>query len=81
MLKLNIPILYMAGGKDNHQTIIDMDYAKLEFLRKGKTNLTYKVYENSDHGFQERAVKDGKEVVTDRSDEAHQFALTWVNAN
>jgi pimeloyl-ACP methyl ester carboxylesterase len=81
MLKLNLPILYMAGGKDNNQTIIDMDYAKLEFLRKGKTNLTYKVYENSNHSFQETAVKDGKEVRTDRSDEAHQFALTWVNAN
>jgi pimeloyl-ACP methyl ester carboxylesterase len=81
MLKLDIPILYIAGGKDNNQTIIDMDYAKLEFLRKGKTNLTYKVYENANHGFQETAIQDGKEVRTDRSDEAHQFALNWVKAN
>jgi pimeloyl-ACP methyl ester carboxylesterase len=81
MLKLNIPLLYMAGGKDNNQTIIDMDYAKLEFLRKGKTNLTYKVYANSNHSFQETVIKEGKETRTDRSDEAHQFALTWLNAN
>lgn len=81
MLKLKIPILYVAGGKDNNQTIIDMDYAKLEFLRKGKTNLTYKVYPNSNHGFQETTVKDGKEVRTDRSDEVHQFAFDWIKAH
>ena len=48
MLKLDIPILYVAGGNDYH-SILNMDYAKLEFLRKGKNNLTYKVYPNCDH--------------------------------
>lgn len=81
MLKLKIPILYIAGGKDNHQTIIDMDYVKLEFLRKGKTNLTYKVYPNSNHWFQETTTKDGKEIKTDRSDEVNQFAIDWIKAN
>lgn len=81
MLKLSIPILYIAGAKDNNQTIIDMDYAKLEFLRKGKTNLTYKVYPNSNHGFQETTVKDGKEVRVDRSDEVNQFAIEWTKTN
>ncbi|MBB6502883.1 alpha/beta hydrolase family protein [Pedobacter cryoconitis] len=78
MLKLDIPILYVAGGKDNNQTIIDIDYAKLEFLRRGKKNLTYKVYPNSNHGFQEITVKDGKETKVDRSDEVHQFAFNWL---
>jgi len=78
MLKLKIPILYIAGAKDNNQTIIDMDYARLEFLRKGKTNLTYKVYPNSNHGFQETMVKEGKEVRVDRSDEVNQFAIDWI---
>jgi pimeloyl-ACP methyl ester carboxylesterase len=81
MLKLKIPILYIAGGKDNNQTIIDMDYAKLEFLRKGKTNLTYKIYPNSNHGFQETVIKDGKEVKVDRSDEVNQFAFDWIKTN
>lgn len=81
MLKLNVPILYIAGGKDNNQTIIDMDYVKLEFLRKGKTNLTYKVYPNSNHGFQEKIIKDGKEIKIDRSDEVNQFAMDWIMAN
>jgi pimeloyl-ACP methyl ester carboxylesterase len=81
MLKLKIPILYVGGGKDNHQTIIDMDYARLEFLRKGKTNLTYKVYPNANHYFEETAIKDGKEIKTDRSDEVTQFAFDWIKAN
>lgn len=81
MLKLKIPILYIAGGKDNNQTIIDMDYVKLEFLRKEKSNLTYKVYPNSNHGFQETTTKDGKETVIDKSDEVHQFAMNWIKAN
>ena len=52
MLKLDIPILYVAGGEDRH-SILNMDYAKLEFLRKGKNNLTYKVFPNCDHFFLE----------------------------
>jgi pimeloyl-ACP methyl ester carboxylesterase len=79
MIKLDIPILYIAAGKDNNQTIIDMDYARLEFLRKGKTNLTYKVYPNSNHYFQETILKDGKETRVDRSDEVHEFAFSWIN--
>lgn len=80
MLKLNIPILYIAGGKDNNQTIIDMDYVKLEFLRKRKTNLTYRVYPNCDHYFQETSVKDGREARTDLLDEVIQFALDWAKS-
>ncbi|WP_412850619.1 acyl-CoA thioester hydrolase/BAAT C-terminal domain-containing protein [Chryseobacterium sp. PMSZPI] len=81
MLKLKIPILYIAAGKDNNQTIIDMDYAKLEFIRQGKKNLTYKVYPNSNHYFQEEETKDGKTVTVDRIDEVHQFAIDWLNTH
>jgi pimeloyl-ACP methyl ester carboxylesterase len=78
MLKLDIPILYVAGGKDDNQTILDMDYAKLEFLRKGKTNLTYKVFPNSTHFFQEQQESEGQSRNVDRIDEVHQLALEWV---
>lgn len=81
MLALDIPILYVAGGKDNNQTIIGMDYAKLEFMRRGKTNLTYQVYPNSNHFFQEQEIKDGKTISLDRIDEVHQFAIDWVNGH
>ncbi|SHF25136.1 BAAT / Acyl-CoA thioester hydrolase C terminal [Pedobacter caeni] len=80
MLQLGIPILYVAGGKDNHQNIMDMDYARLEFLRKGKKNLTYKVYPNANHYFQESSTVDGKVKKTDRIDEVHQFAFDWLNS-
>ncbi|MFT3750899.1 MAG: acyl-CoA thioester hydrolase/BAAT C-terminal domain-containing protein [Agriterribacter sp.] len=80
MLKLDIPILYIAGGKDNNQTILDMDYAKLEFLRKGKTNMTYKVFPNANHFFQEEKLTDGTIKKIDRIDEVHQFAIDWINS-
>ncbi|MEM6721273.1 MAG: hypothetical protein AAF611_18240 [Bacteroidota bacterium] len=78
MLQLNIPILYVAGGEDRH-SILNMDYAKLEFLRKGKDNLTYKVYPNYDHFFMETKIDDsGKREWIDHLDEVNNFALEWI---
>lgn len=79
MLRLTIPILYVAGGRDRNQPILAMDYARLAFIRQGKTNLTYKVYPNCDHYMQEKQVVDGQTKNLDRLDEAHQFALDWTN--
>ncbi|MFN8337022.1 MAG: acyl-CoA thioester hydrolase/BAAT C-terminal domain-containing protein [Cyclobacteriaceae bacterium] len=81
MLKLSIPILYIGGGKDRNQTVIDMDYAKLEFMRKGKTNLTYKVYPESNHFFMESYEENGQQQWKDRVDEVHTFALEWVKSH
>lgn len=81
MLKLNIPILYVAGGEDHH-SILNMDYAKLEFLRKGKGNLTYKVYPNCDHFFMEtKTDESGKTEWIDHLNEVNNFALKWVTEN
>lgn len=80
MLKLSIPILYVAGGNDHNQTIMGMDYARLEFFRKGKSNLTYKVYPESNHFFQESYEEDGKQAWRDRIDEVHAFAVDWVKS-
>lgn len=79
MLELNIPILYIAAGKDDNQPIFGMDYAKLEFIRRRKNNLTYKVYPDSNHYFQDQAV-DGSSSKADRIDEVHQFAVDWINS-
>ncbi len=82
MLKLDIPILYVAGGADNNQNIINMDYARLEFLRKGKTNLTYKVFPNYDHYFLEtKKDSSGKSEWIDHLDEVNQFSINWINQN
>lgn len=80
LLKLDIPILYISGAKDNNQTIIDTDYAKLEFMRKGKTNFSYKVYPNADHFFQEEQQVEGEMKMVNRITEVHQFALDWVSS-
>lgn len=81
MLKLDIPILYVAGGEDRH-SILNMDYAKLEFLRKGKDNMTYKVFPNCDHIFMEtRTDQSGKKEWIDHLDEVNDFALKWVTKN
>ena len=80
MLQLNIPILYIAGGKDHNQTIVTMDYARLEFLRRGKSNLTYRVFPNANHYFEEITTVDGAPKKVDRLDEVHQLALEWVEA-
>jgi len=81
MLKLDIPILYVAGGEDHH-SILNMDYAKLEFLRKGKNNLTYKVYPNCDHFFMEtKTDESGKKEWIDHLSEVNSFALKWVAEN
>ncbi len=81
MLKLDIPILYIAGGNDHH-SILNMDYAKLEFLRKGKSNLTYKVFPNCDHFFMEiKMDKSGKKEWIDHLDEVNNFALEWLTKN
>ncbi len=63
MLKLNIPILLIAGGRDVEGSYIaNTDYAALEFIRKGKQNLTYKVYPNYDHIYNETSRKFGEEI-------------------
>ncbi|GGD31488.1 hypothetical protein [Flavobacterium orientale] len=81
MLQLDIPILYVAGGNDHH-SILNMDYAKLEFLRKGKANLTYKVFPNCDHFFMEtKTDTSGKKEWIDHLNEVNNFALEWVTKN
>lgn len=61
MLKLKIPIYVIAGGKDIFGSfIMNTDYAEIEFLRYGKTNLTYKVYPNANHFLQDEIIENGK---------------------
>lgn len=63
MIKLNIPILLIASGRDVEGSYIaNTDYAALEFIRKEKQNLTYKVYPNYDHIYSETARKYGEEI-------------------
>lgn len=60
MLQLNIPILIIAGAYDENSPITGIDYIQLEFTRKQKQNLTYKVYPNCDHWFNDQELKDNR---------------------
>jgi pimeloyl-ACP methyl ester carboxylesterase len=81
MLELDIPILYIGGGADQNQNIINMDFAKLEFMRKGKKNLTYKVFPDYDHFFQEHVKENGNLKLIDRFQEVNNFIFNWVKTN
>ncbi|MEM0961960.1 MAG: hypothetical protein AAGK21_05375, partial [Bacteroidota bacterium] len=52
MLQLDVPI-YIAGGTlDEKAPIANLDMAAVAFIRRGKDNLTYRVWE-ADHSFRQ----------------------------
>lgn len=72
MLRLDIPILLISGGKDQNAPIAGLDYVNLEFLRQGKTNLTYRVYPNCNHWFEDEVTGAYK------LDEMMDFVINWI---
>lgn len=72
MLKLDIPILLIASGNDENSPIVGIDYVNLDFFRNNKTNLTYKVYPNCDHSFNNQKLK------TNKMDEMMEYLLNWI---
>jgi pimeloyl-ACP methyl ester carboxylesterase len=80
MLKLNIPIYVIAGGKDIWQSfIMNTDYVEIEFLRYRKTNLTYKVFPNANHFLQDEIVENGKTNFIDLKPAIFQQIHEWAN--
>lgn len=78
MLKLKIPIYLIAGGKDVLGSVVmNTDYAEIEFLRYGKTNLTYKVYSNANHYLQDEIVENGKTKFINRKPEIFAEIEEW----
>ena len=51
LLQIDIPIFVQVATKDKSAPIESSYLIPLEFARKGKTNLTYKVCVGCDHGF------------------------------
>ena len=72
MQKLEIPILIIASGNDENSPISGLDYVNLEFIRKNKTNLTYKVYPNCDHWFIDQKTKSRK------LGEMMEYVINWI---
>lgn len=79
MLKLKIPILVIAGGKDLWGSfIMNTDYVEIEFLRHKKTNLTYKVYPNANHFLQDELTENETMKVVDLKPELFKLIDEWT---
>ena len=59
LVDLDIPI-YLANGSLDENSVLSADYLNLEFIKKGKTNLTYKTYSGYDHQFNQLIFEDGQ---------------------
>jgi hypothetical protein len=82
LIQLDIPILYINGSIDRSSPILQADYIKLEFIRLGKNNLTYKVLPGVEHSLYE-VVKDeaGNEQAVSRRKEAFKIIADWIAVN
>lgn len=81
LVKLNIPIYVLSGSSDRNQPVLQADYIKLEFLRLGKTNLTYRVFPGCNHYLYEIVKVDGKEKGISHRDEAFNMVVDWIVSN
>ena len=79
MLKLKIPIYLIAGGKDILGSVtMNTDYAQIEFLRYGKTNLIYKVYPNANHYLQDELIENGKTKTVNIKPKVFTEIVEWI---
>jgi hypothetical protein len=81
LVKLDIPIYYLNGSGDRNSPVLQADYIMLEFLRLGKTNLTYKVLPGVEHSLYEVYIEDGQEKAVSRRKEAFQMIRDWILSN
>jgi hypothetical protein len=77
--QLEIPI-YIANGSLDENSVLSADYIQLDFLRRGKSNLTYKTYPGYDHQFNHQVFQHGqlKEVVPRLTEVLHE-AMEWLD--
>ncbi|HBE74102.1 MAG TPA: hypothetical protein DDW31_08490 [candidate division Zixibacteria bacterium] len=80
LLKLEIPIYYAKGTEDVNSGIESTDIIPLEFLKRKKTNLTYKVWWGCDHYYRKNRI--GKNGVTEKIDwgpEVRRHFIKWLS--
>jgi hypothetical protein len=53
----------------------------LDFIRNGKSNLTYKTLPGVDHWLNETVMKDGKRDHISRRQEVLDYIADWINEN
>jgi esterase/lipase len=77
LLKINTP-LYIAYGTEDNEIAPSLDYLPLDFIEKGKKNLTLKAYVGHDHQFN-LLKKDSTGKVIDRKYRGDEVAKDWMD--
>ncbi len=77
LLRINTP-LYIAYGTADEEIAASLDYLPLDFIEKGKTNLTLKAYYDYDHQFFQLK-RDASGKVTDRVYRGDAVAKEWMD--
>ncbi len=77
LVKLNIPIFMTAGSQDINSPIYGVEYVRLDFLRRGKQNLTFKTYP-TDHFFSEHYIDDGKPALRSYKKQMLLDFMSWI---
>jgi len=81
LVELDIPILMVNGTADRSSPILQADYVMLEFIRRGKTNLTYHVVPGMAHSLYEVVVEDGQEKAVSHREEVFNKIKDWVSSH
>jgi hypothetical protein len=81
LVKLEIPIYYLNGSVDRSTPVLEADYIMLEFLRLGKTNLTYTVIPGCDHSLFEVVMVNGEEKPVSHRKEAFEMIGDWISTH
>lgn len=77
---LDIPIYLAQGSTDTNTQPLGADYVRLEFLRRGKRNLTFRAYPGCDHFFNcTTTTPDGQERKEQRIQQVWMDAFAWFD--
>lgn len=79
LVNLEVPILYVSASADRNVPILHSDYVMLEFLRLGKTNLTYRVLPGCEHWLHEKVIENGVEKHVSRREEVFEIINDWLS--
>jgi pimeloyl-ACP methyl ester carboxylesterase len=81
LIELDIPILLVNGTADRSSPILQSDYVMLEFIRRGKTNLTYHVIPGMGHSLQGVIVEDGEKKSISHRAEVFKKIKDWIKSH
>ncbi len=78
LLQISVPLYVAMGAKDTSVPVESTYLIPVEFIRNKKKNLTFKVYPNLDHSFNEK-LKEGN--IKRHWNNVFREFMNWVNLN